>query len=142
MHKGIAFVVTVGREAAAFLTNPAEPLATRGGCLAELVETEQACAGGSRVRRGQVAVMVLGVAPKPLARHFLGATPRYRGRMLAAVVNCESFLFCGASLAAADAPAVAYCGVPLLQVRAAEASLAALEGLRYAPVEERAEGAA
>lgn len=142
MHKGVSFVVTVGREAAAFLTDPRVDLTDRAGCLAELVETGQAQAGGSHVRRGQVAVQVLAVAPRPLAYHLLAAEPRHRRVHLARVVTCESFLFCGASLAASDAPAVAYCGVPLLQVQAAEASRAALEGLRYAPVEERAEGAA
>lgn len=77
MHKGIAFVVPVSREDVAFLTDPAQNLAARAGCLAELVEGKRAKAG-----------------------------------------------------------------VPLAQGWAVEASLAALEGLRYAPVgEERAEGA-
>lgn len=142
MHKGISFVVTVGREAAAFLTDPRVDLTDRAGCLAELVETGQAQAGGSHVRRGQVAVQVLAVAPRPLAYHLLAAEPRHRRVHLARVVTCESFLFCGASRAAADAPAVAYCGVPLAAVYAAEASLERAEAVRYAPVLERAEGAA
>ena len=127
MHKGISFVVTVGREAAAFLTNPAEDPAMRAGCLAELVQAGQAQAGGSHVRRGQVAVMVLAVVPGPLAYWLLADEPRHRRRQMARVVTCESFLFCGASLAAHDAPAVTYCGVPLADVRRAEAAYAALE---------------
>jgi hypothetical protein len=89
-----------------------------------------------------VAVQVLAVAPRPLAYHLLAAEPRHRRVHLARVVTCESFLFCGASRAAADAPAVAYCGVPLAAVYAAEASLERAEAVRYAPVLERAEGAA
>ena len=142
MHKGVSFVVTVSSEAAAFLTDPAQDLATRAGCLAELVEAGQARAGGSRVRRGERAVKVLAVVPAELAYQLLADEPRHRRYQLARVVTCESFLFCGADLAPSDAPAVAYCGVPLDQVRAAEASLAALEGARYAPACQLAEGAA
>lgn len=139
MDKGVSFVVTVPREAAAFLTDPAQDLAARAGCLAELVESRQAAAGGSRVRRGQRAVKVLAVVPADLAYQLLADEPRHRRPQLARVVSCEAFLFCSASLAAPDAPAVAYQGVPLDQVRAAEASVAALEGLRYAPVGQLAE---
>ena len=97
MHKGVSFVVTVSSEAAAFLTDPAQDLATRAGCLAELVEAGQARAGGSRVRRGERAVKVLAVVPAELAYQLLADEPRHRRYQLARVVTCESFLFCGAS---------------------------------------------
>ncbi len=131
--RGLKFVVTVTREDAAYLTNPAEPLAERGGCLHELLSSGQAHAGGSRVPRGWVAIAVLAVVPRQMAFDLLAVEPRGRRRQAAVVTGCDHTLFCGASLAEPDAPAVEYHGVPMSLVRTAEESLAALDAARYAP---------
>lgn len=131
--RGVRFVVTVHCDAAAYLTNPAEALAERGGCLHELLASGQALAGGSRVRRGWVAIAVLAVVPRQMAFDLLAAEPRSRRKQAAVVTGCDHTLFCGASLAEPDAPAVEYHGVPMSLVRAAEESLARLDATRYAP---------
>ena len=63
MHKGVSFVVTVGREAAAFLTNPAEDPAMRAGCLAELVQAGQAQAGVFFLKTGGQTGYQFGFGP-------------------------------------------------------------------------------
>lgn len=129
-YRGLRFVVTVSRDAAAYLTNPAESLPERGGYLHELLASQHAHAGASKARRGHVAVAILVVVHSQLATAVLAATPRYRRGMLAAVTGSDHTLFCGASLAETDAPAAAYHGVPLTAIYAAEAALRYLDTAR------------
>jgi len=135
VHKGIRFVVVVNRDDASYLTNPAEPLTDRAGCLAQLVEDGHARAGGSRVPRGYAAIACLAVVDQRLAYHLLADEPTQRRRQLAAVVAHDSFLFCGASLAEPGAPAVEWHGIPLEVFEAAQAAQLSLDARAdgYAP---------
>lgn len=113
LSKGLRFVVTTSKRDAAMLTDVVASPADRGAQLAELVADGRVKAGAARVRRDQVAVAILAVMPGQQAYDLLAIEPRHRRRCLAAIVAGADFLFVGASLAAHDAPAVAYCGVPL-----------------------------
>lgn len=137
MHKGIAFIVTVDRETAVFLTDPATDPDARAGCLVEMLESGQAQAGGSRVRRGRVAISVLAVAPRNLGYRLLAAEPRHCRPWLLRLLSHPSTLIVAVSLAPADAPAVAWAGVPLTLLDAAQAAQAGRDGARFAPVAAR-----
>lgn len=113
LTKGVRFVVTVDRRAAAMLTDVVASPADRGAQLAELVGDGKVQAGAARVRRARVAVAILAVMSGQMAYDLLAVEPRHRRRCLAAAVADDRFLFVGASLAAHDAPAVEYSGVPL-----------------------------
>jgi len=126
LMKGVRFVVTVDRRAAAMLTDVVASPADRGAQLAELVGDGKVKAGATRVRRDQVAVAVLAVMPAQQAYDLLAIEPRHRRRCLAAFVADDRFLFVAASLAPVDAAAVEYCPVPLADFWRAEQDAAQL----------------
>lgn len=136
-HKGISFIVTVDRETAVFLTDPATDPDARAGCLLEMLERGEAQAGGSRVRRGRVAVKVLAVAPRTLGYQFLAAEPRHCRPWLVRLLAHPSTLIVAVSLAPSDAPVGAWSGVPLTLLDAAQAIQASHRGARFAPVAAR-----
>lgn len=122
LTKGVRFVVTTSKRDAAMLTDVVASPADRGAQLAELVGDGRVKAGAARVRRDQVAVAVLAVMPGQQAYDLLAIEPRHRRRCLAAIIAGDGFLFVAASLAAHDAPAVEYCGVPLADFWRAQAA--------------------
>lgn len=126
LTKGVRFVVVVDRRSAAALTDVVASPADRGAQLAELVADGKVKAGGTRARRNQVAIAVLAVMPGQQAYDLLAIEPRHRRRCLASIIAGDKFLFVAAALAAHDAPAVEYSGVPLVDFWRAEHDAAQL----------------